>query len=185
MIQRLLFSLSIIFLLNTHAIEVEGVKVPDRIKVANKELVLNGSGVRHATFLNVNVYVGSLYLLNKTTDVKKVLNLPYPKQVSMNFIRDVTKDELIGAWKEGFEAAVSKEERASLSQVFKTFLEKMDAMKKNDAIYLRFLKEGVEYTIKGKNFGPIGGSDFSRALLSIWFINARDEGLRDGMLGKN
>jgi DUF1680 family protein len=185
MIKALTLFLSLTTMMNTSALEVEGVQIPNKVKVLNKELVHNGSGIRHATFLNVNVYVGTLYLLQKTTDVETLLDMEYPKQVSMNFIRDVTKEELVGAWKEGFEAAVSPKQQKALSKTLNQFIEKMEAIQKKDSIYLKFLNNGVELQIKGKNYGPLGNQEFSRALLSIWFVNARDEKLRDGMLGKN
>ena len=43
--------------LNLGAAEFAGVTIPDTKKVHGKDLVLNGIGMRRATFLNVKVYM--------------------------------------------------------------------------------------------------------------------------------
>src|SRR5262245_6919743 len=42
--------------------ECLAVKVPDSVKTGGADLVLNGLGIRKATFLEVKVYVAALYL---------------------------------------------------------------------------------------------------------------------------
>jgi hypothetical protein len=44
------------------------VNVPDSAKAGAADLVLNGLGIRKATFLNVKVYVAGLYLSEKSND---------------------------------------------------------------------------------------------------------------------
>jgi hypothetical protein len=58
-------------------------------------------------------------------------------------------------------------------------------IKKGQSILITFQKEGVEVTVAGTKKPLIKDSNFSRALLSIWFLNARDEELRDELMGKN
>ena len=57
--------------------ELSGVFVEDQIKTASGEtLVLNGIGLREKFW--VDVYVGTLYLPGKSTDVAEILSRPGP-----------------------------------------------------------------------------------------------------------
>ena len=67
----LLAWLSMLLALPALAAEVSGVKLDDKVSVGGKELVLNGAGVR--TKVVFKVYVASLYLPSKTTDLAGVL----------------------------------------------------------------------------------------------------------------
>ena len=42
--------------------ECKGVQFPEQLHVVGNDLSLNGLGMRKATFLKVNVYVGALYV---------------------------------------------------------------------------------------------------------------------------
>ena len=46
----------------------ESVSFPDQIKADGATLKLNGLGLRQATILNINVYVGALYLTQTSRD---------------------------------------------------------------------------------------------------------------------
>lgn len=181
---KLLFAvLSISLLSSPLALEIKGIKVPSTVKVGNKELILNGAGTRRGTFLNVKVYIGALYLSKKSRIAANVLNQPFPKYVSMTFLRDANKEDLVGAWKEGFSAAVPKEKQKALLTDFNKFLEKIGGIKKKEQILLTFLDEGVIVSFNGKKYPAIGNKDFAQALFSIWFVNPADESLRDELLG--
>ena len=60
------------------ALEISGVKVPDSIQVDGKPLVLNGAGLRTRSFLKVKVYVGALYLTQRSTDAAAIVALDAP-----------------------------------------------------------------------------------------------------------
>ena len=46
----------------THGKDCKGVSFPDQAQVEGSALTLNGLGLRQATMLKVNVYVGALYV---------------------------------------------------------------------------------------------------------------------------
>jgi len=183
-VKTIVFIASLILSITIFSAEKAGIKVPDQMKLGDKELVLNGMGIRRATFLNIKVYIGSLYCPQKSKDAQAILNMPNPKHISMNFVRDVDKEDLQGGWKEGFEAAVPEAERKTMMSHLEAFNNTMEDIKKNQVILINFLDSGVEVSFNGKKHPLIGDQKFSKALLSIWFINARDEELRDEMLGK-
>lgn len=168
---------------NLMAATCNDVTMPDSINIKDKDLVLNGLGTRKATWLKVKVYVGGLYLSKKTTDSNEVLEQPYPKFLRMHFVRDVEAKKLNDAWKEGFEAAVEWNTRQMLQSKLDQFITMMEDVQKNDEIVLTFTESGVIVDVKNKQKGTIEGSDFAKALLSIWFVKPRDEGLMKGLLG--
>ena len=174
-----------LFLLSslTLAAKKADVELPDTMRLEGKDLVLNGIGIRRATIFNVKVYVGGLYVLKKSTDVKAILSQDNPKHITMKFVRSVDADDLQEAWLEGFKAAVPEAQRTPLMEVFNKFNATMKDVEEGDIISLNFLDQGVQVSVKGQRHPFIGTKEFSKALLSIWFVNARDERLRDELLG--
>lgn len=176
-----LFILAISF--NLTATTLDSVTLSDTTKVEGKELVLNGIGIRKATFLKIKVYYGGLYLEQKTKDPNAFLTTTAPKQIVMHFVRDVDAKKLRDAFNEGMEAA-NKNHSSFKAQMDKFNSYILDVVK-GDQFIISFLNDGVLLSVKGKTAEKITGSEFSHALLSIWFVNARDEGLRSGLLGLN
>jgi len=83
--------------------ECKGVNLPDQVQVAGSTLVLNGLGLRQATMLKVNVYVGALYLTKTSNDASAILASNTPKQIVLHFVRSVGGDDIAKGWSEGFE----------------------------------------------------------------------------------
>ncbi|MBC98686.1 MAG: hypothetical protein CME63_13130 [Halobacteriovoraceae bacterium] len=173
-----------LFISHSFAAKKADVELPDNMNLAGKELVLNGIGIRRATIFNVKVYVGGLYVLKKSQDANEIINAENPKHITMKFVRSVDAEDLQDAWLEGFKAAVSEENRKPMMEAFKKFNATMKDVEEGDSILINFLDQGVQVSVKGQKHPFIGDKAFSKALLSIWFINARDERLGDELLGK-
>src|SRR5262249_48725361 len=80
-----------------------GVTLPDQITVDSKTLVLNGIGLREATWLKVDVYVAGLYLETKSSDPEAIIGSEQTKRLVMRFVRAVDRAALLKGWNEGFE----------------------------------------------------------------------------------
>jgi len=63
--KKLLGFISLFFTLSLSAATLDGISFADKVNVEGKELVLNGIGIRKATFLKIKVYYGGLYPWNK------------------------------------------------------------------------------------------------------------------------
>lgn len=178
--KKIILLLTLLTLNFASAAVKDGINFADKVIVEGKELVLNGIGIRKATFLKVKVYYGGLYLEQKTQKAETFLTTPAPKQIIMNFVHDVEAKKLRNGFNDGLEAA-NKNHKA-----FTASMEKFNALLedviKGDKITINFLVDGVEVIVKNKNKEKIKDADFSKALLNIWFINPGDEGLRDGLL---
>src|SRR5262249_16208402 len=82
------------------AATLAGVQVPDTAQVANTDLVLNGVGLRTKFFFKI--YVGGLYLPQKSTDAVAIVAGTSPNRVLMHMIYEVSKDQFADAWTDGF-----------------------------------------------------------------------------------
>ena len=95
----LLFCVSIFF---CFAAEIGGAVLPDKEKIDDTELILNGAGLRKK--LVFKVYAGGLYLKKRCSDAEKIITSDEPMQIKMVFIhKKVPNEKLIAAWNEGFE----------------------------------------------------------------------------------
>lgn len=177
------FILILLLIKNSYALKLANVEIADKITLAEQELVLNGAGIRKATWLKVKVYVGSLYLSKQSNDVSTILNQKGPKILRMHFVRSVGKDKLNNGWQEAFERSLNKNELVKYQPSIDQFKNSIQDMNKNDAIELTFHDDKLEYKIKGEKQPLITQKGFSKRLLSVWFINAEDEGLKRGLLG--
>src|SRR5438270_145690 len=81
------------------AVEVNGIKFDDTAKVAGKELVLNGAGLR--TKVIFKVYAAGLYLTEKKTTVADVLRQEGPRRMTLVMMRDVSSDDFGDAFMKG------------------------------------------------------------------------------------
>ena len=127
---------AIVFAAGALALEVAGVKVDDKATVAGQELVLNGAGVRTKVF--IKVYVGSLYVPAKATDLSAVL-AKGPRRIQMNLMRSLTPDQLVDALVDGLkennteaELAAVKSQTAEMVATMKAFGE----VKEKDVVTL-------------------------------------------------
>ncbi len=168
---------------SAHAKTVDSINFEDKVQVAGKDLVINGVGIRKATFLRIKVYYGALYVTQKTTTPAAFLGTTEPKQIVMHFVRDVDAKDLKKTYKEAFEGA-NKETYKTMLPIFEAFNNNFTDIKKGELMTFSFLPDGVVLTEAGKTFPKAGDANFSKAVLNMWFVNPLDEGLMKGLLGQ-
>jgi hypothetical protein len=179
LIKFLLFFLLVFSNVSLAALK-DGIFFSDKVTVDGKDLVLNGIGIRRATIFKFKVYYGGLYIEHKSNDPASFLNSKSPKQIVMNFVRDVDSKKLKTGFSDGLEAA-NKNYHSFTLQMDK-FNSSIEDLVKGDKIIITFLQDGLQLNVKGKLKEKIIGGDFSQAVFNIWFINPGDSGLRDGLL---
>ena len=181
---------SVLFLLITSqavaAVEVAGVKVPEKISIgeSGSQLVLNGAGIRKKLF--IKVYVGALYLPSKQNTVAAILNAEGPKRITMHFLyKEVSAKKLVNGWNEGFEENSTAGEVKSLQERINRFNKLFRTVKKGDVIRLDYSPDqGTQVWINDQLMGTVEGNDFNRALLKIWLgSKPADGGLKKAWLG--
>lgn len=165
------------------AAELAGVTLPDQETVEGKTLVLNGLGLREATFLRVDVYVAGLYLEAKSADASAIIDSEGTKRLVMRFVRSVGRDDLVKAWKESFEKNAPDPKGAA--DGLAALNAAMTDMKDGDTLVLTQIPgKGIVVSVNGKAGDPIPGSAFSRALWSVWLgAKPPNPELKAGLLG--
>jgi hypothetical protein len=166
--------------------ELAGVTLPEQTMVEKSTLVLNGMGLREATWLRIKVYVAGLYLEAKSSDAGAILGSELPKRIIFVFVRPVGRKRLIKEWDESLKANIGDDFAALEDRVATLHAWMPDAVKKRDEMTLTYLPgKGVVVEIKGEARGTIPGADFARALFAIW-LGARppNQALKMGLLGR-
>jgi hypothetical protein len=165
--------------------ECNGVTTPDTVTISGSDLVLNGMGIRKATLLQAKVYVGSLYLPEKSKDGDHILATDRPWQLVLRFVRDVDVSDMRDALEEGLRRAAGDRLIAFSRRIETLKASKVASFKEGQ--YLSFTNDptnGVAVDVNGTGGPTIRGADFSLALLSMWIgEEPRDAGLKAGLLG--
>ncbi len=167
-----------------HGKECAGIGFPDQVQLGGSALVLNGLGLRQATMLKVDVYVAALYTVSASSDANAILASETPKQLVLQFVRDVEAGDLNTAWEEGFEAN-AKAQLPALAERVETLKSWMGDMRTGEQLsFTHRPGAGVEVDVGGTAKGTIEGDDFARAFLSIWLgAHPPNAGLKAGLLG--
>jgi hypothetical protein len=170
-----------------HAVELEGFKFDDRIKLGNAELVINGTGVRSKFGKR---YAMALYLPAKAADAKAVLATKGPKRVAISLIKDVSGDTFANAVSGGINDNSTDAEKAALKDRIKQLSDMVIALgeiKAGTSIVFDWIPEkGTVLTIGGQPKGKeIPGEDFYAGLLKVWLgEDPVQNDLKGALLGK-
>ena len=166
--------------------EVAGVTLPESVTpgAGQPPLLLNGAGIRRKFF--IKVYVGALYLPARRTDAASVLRNTGPVAVRMYILYgEISKEKLIDAWDEGFNANLDDAERARLHERIERFDALFPTVRRGDVIGLDYTPgAGTTVSINNEKRGAIEGADFMQAWLRIWLGRVPADGdLKRAMLG--
>jgi hypothetical protein len=163
----------------------EGVTMPDTVSVAGKTLVLNGMGLREATFLKVDVYVAGLYLEAKSKDAPTILNGGKAKRIHLVFKRDIKRDEMIEALNGAFNKNAG-DKKAALKEHMRTFSSWLAPLPERSTMTLTHVPgAGLTLAINGKDKGTIPSDDFAQVIFAGWLGGKVEDGaLKRQLLGR-
>ena len=182
---KLLLSFLILASHNLFAAVLEGVEFAETYKLDGSTLVLNGTGMRLATFVKVKVYAAGLYLETKATDGQKIIASDTKKVVRMVFKRDVDADVIQESWTEGFEHQCKRDERKTLLSSLAQLNSLMSDMKEGEEMLYTFDQGTVEVFIGGVSRGKVENNRMAQLLLGCWIgSKPPNKELKAGMLGK-
>ena len=160
------------------------VKFPAKSTVAETDLVLNGIGLRKATFFSVKVYVAGLYLPEISGDSERILTTDQSWQLVLHFVRDVDSEDIRDAFAEGFENVTDGKIEAIRPQ-----MEAINALvpdlKVGDRLTFNHeAGKGVSVDFNDSSNSAVGGVDFAAILLAIWLgEDPPNDDLKTGLLG--
>ena len=165
-----------------------GIEIPDSVTLADggPSLTLNGAGIRKKFFLDI--YIGALYLPNKTADAASILEDTGPASVRMHFLhKEVSRDKITAGWTDGLTANHTAQEIATLQPQLEAFNALFETAHKGDVIRIDHLPgTGTRVLVNGILKGTVAGENFYRSLLRIWLgAHPVSKALKQGMLGKH
>jgi hypothetical protein len=165
--------------------QVEGVTLPNTMKIGEHQTVLNGAGVREKLW--IDLYVGALYLTEKKSNAKEILDSNEPMAVRLQIVSKlVSSSKMIEAVEDGFKKSTNNNVAPLRKQIdqFIGFFE--EEIVKGDIFDITYQPErGVVAYKNGEQRGVIQGKAFKRALFGIWLDKKpADDDLKEGMLGK-
>jgi len=164
--------------------ELEGVTVPDTRVVDGTTVNLNGLGLRLATMLKVKVYVMALYLETPSKDAATIIASDEAARIELHMLRNVGAKDMRKAWAEGFEK--NYQGSADLSAELEALKAATGDLKKGEVLAFDFSSDNVNVSTSGKTTGTIEGSEFRRALMSVWLgQEPPNKEVKAGVLGMN
>ena len=160
------------------------VNLPAKVIVGKTNLVLNGIGLRKATFFSVKVYVAGLYLPQKSVDAKKILNTNQSWKLVLHFVRDVDSDDFHDALVEGFENSTDGNVEAMRPQIDAINALVPDLKVGDRLTFNHEAGRGISVNFNDSSNSIVDGTDLSATLLTIWLgEDPPNEDLKTGLLG--
>ncbi len=150
-----------------HAVQFEGVQIPDTLEVDGKTLHLNGYGLRKYSILGIHVYVASLYLERLSTNPEKIIQSSETKLLNVRFERNVNANAARKAWRIGLANNCKAPCHLDPNDV-ERFLAGVPAMHNGDNYSLLFTQDGATVTVSGRQIGTISQPQFAEAMLAIF-----------------
>ncbi len=183
-LSKILLIVMILFGNQASAKTLSGVSVAEKLNIENKPVLLNGSGVRSKFFFDL--YVGSLYLSNKTDDADRAMNEKYAA-IRLNIISElITKKRMQEAIVEGFEHATHNNLKPIKPEIDQ-FMSLFDSGIKKGDQFTFILHKGVGVTAykNKKKLAEIKNEVFRHTLMAVWLGDKpAQKSLKKQMLGK-
>lgn len=171
------------------AVDVGGVRVDEKQRVANTDLVLNGAGLRYAAAGLVRVYVAALYLPQKRASSNEIAALKGPKRMHLSLLREVNSNDfskgLLNGMRANLPAAEQQKHFDSLLKLGAIFGQ-IPSLKKGESISIDSIPgTGTIVLVNGKRVGEaLTDETFFYALLQIWLgPKPIEESLKPALLG--
>lgn len=174
---------ALLFTPSASTAELAGVSMPDAVQVGSTRLVLNGLGLRKKFV--VKVYVAGLYVAQKSSDPRAIMQTDAPKRIVMHFLHDASKKQMVDAFTDSFNDNAPAAAKAAKSEIDR-FLAALEPVKEGDQMLFTFVPgKGTTFALNGTEKLTISSSAFAEALLSVWLgPKPPNADLKKGMLGQ-
>ena len=141
------------------AVEVEGVQLPDSLTFGEHELVLNGAGTR--TKWMFSVYIGGLYLKQKSADARHIINADEPMAIRMHMVYSrLTGEQMIGAIMDGLDLATGGN-TAQFDDELVLLTSSLERVGKDDVVDIFYRPgEGLGINLNGTFMGEVQNFEF-------------------------
>lgn len=165
--------------------EISGIQVPSSLAyIENSKLDLFGVGVRK--FLWMDMYVGAVFLSNKNTKPKEIIQANENMGMRLHILSSlVSNKRIINAIEDGFQKSTQGNLTDYQSRIDKMISFFEGEISPGDVIDMVYTNNGVTRVyLNEKKLGEINGLDFKKALFGVWLSNDPiDKSLKQQMLG--
>ena len=168
--------------------EIDGVIIPKTIKFAEKEMFINGVGIRSKFW--AEIYTQALYLTKPSKNAAEIMNSD-TKMAVIVYIRSplVTSQKFSKSLVKGLKKTLSDERISAFKMQIDLLNELLnqEQITKNDVITMIYNDEDkAMWVIKnGVVKGQIPGFEFKKAFFGIWLSeNPINASLKDNLLGQ-
>jgi hypothetical protein len=180
-----LLAISFFMLFQANAqVEIEGVAIPDKIKVSEAELTLQGAGVRSKYFFDL--YVCSFFAVKSYATGPEAANDNAPMSMRLNIISSmITSEKMAESTREGFEKSLDGKMTA-LKADFERFISLFhDEIKVGDVFHFYYLPiKGLIVYKNNQELALFESVEFKNALFGIWLgDDPADDDLREELIG--
>ncbi len=157
-------------LCTAHALELEGVSVPEQTTVAGKPLNLNGAGVRTVTlaFIPIKAYVAAFYAPSKVSSEGAVEKISGAAEVHIHLSPRVNQGQVTQAWNAQFKASATHD-YPGLAKDQELFVKFFGPLRKMGVESVEIVGDDTLVYDDGTLKGTIKGKDFQKTFLSMWF----------------
>ncbi len=178
-------SLLFTFAMPSQAGKYKGVSIDSSVTMNGTTLELNGYGVREKWFFDL--YVGKLYLTEKSHDAAAIIHSEQPQLIVLNIISNkITNKKMRDAVNDGFRNATNGNTQPIQNEINR-FMKAFDGkIKKGNEFKFYWDAASMKTLVfkNGKQIETIDGMAFKQALFSIWLGDKpADKGLKKGLLG--
>ncbi len=179
-----LLALTLLFSGLSNAAELKGIQVDDTLKYEDQAFVLNGLGLRLATFFNIKVYVAGLYLPVKSQKADEILSQSGTKVLDMHMMRDLSQSKLSGAIMDGFKKACVQDECKMFLKQAEEFAALQPEVKEGQRLRYIFSTADIKIFLDDTKLGEVKSTGFGTIMLKIWIgNNPPNKELKEGLLG--
>lgn len=147
---------------------VDDVLLAPDLKLGNKQVTLNGGGLRKKFFLNI--YVAGLYLSNGSSDAQEIVKADEAMSIQLHIVSDmITSSQMISSMEDGF-----KKSTGGTHEKFRTEIDLLTSIfsgqiKQGDYYDITYSPDtGVGVYKNGNLNASFGDLEFKKALWGIW-----------------
>ena len=168
-----------------YAMEIGGINMPESLETGQTNLMLNGAGIREKFFMDL--YVGGLYLKQKSGDPGAIIAADEPMAIRLHIISSmITSKKMEKATRKGFEKATGGNIEAIKVQIEEFISVFKEEIKEGDIYDLIYVPgKGVEVSKNNESRSTIKGFTFKKAMFGIWLSDKpAQKSLKKAMLGE-
>ena len=182
-----LFALTVLAV-KADAATMEGLQFEEQVRLANRDLKLNGLGIR--SIFIFKAYVAGLYVSEKVSSTQDVQRYSGPIRLQLRMLMEVGASDIKQALVDGMRKNVNDAQWLTMQDRVADFtrtIESIGVVRPGDTISLDFVPErGLLLAVNGVDKGgSIRGLDFYSAMLAVFVgDDPVDTRLKRGLLGQ-